>query len=476
MRKKLFPACASYTGTHSVQKASAFTVSTHLKALLVAACIFLSLSLPLANAQENESWLSKGFHEDIRKYLEAEIKAPIDYLSISIDKFRSEDVFFHAITMQGEIKSIPDDEKDDFLITLPYAQDYGVIISRKDDTGRINTRTNLEQKKYITVSSGFSLEKYIISRKQKLSYNIMTDTNPFNSFSKIFKGEADFTILPSQVAERLLLDTGMMNELYVYGTPDDTVLHFNYRFAIRKSDRETFLKLNDAITNMYKNGTIYEIARKNGLSPNVIPNFDMAQAPATANLIFFFSAFALMMTVILFILSFIFSRKIQKRQTERIQDTQTVNLETLELKRQVDEYLLGKVTLTEQTMKDPYSGLFCMSYFKDRVNEEISHHNNMEQVFSIVLLKFKDITAINKKILKAAADMLQEDFNKDCICCYDGICTFEVLFPKHTQDDIQIFAESAAEHLERVTQCSFDTEVIQYGTIKHSDFMEKVFR
>jgi GGDEF domain-containing protein len=169
-------------------------------------------------------------------------------------------------------------------------------------------------------------------------------------------------------------------------------------------------------------------------------------------------------------------RKTQKKKHETPQEAQTAALETLELKRQVDEYLMGQVTLTEQTLKDPYSGLFRMSYFKDRIDEEISRQNNFGQVFSVVLLKFKDISAITMKLLKDAADMVQEDFNKDCICCYDGNGTFEVLLPKHTQDDIQIFAESAAEHLERITRREFDTEVIQYGTIKHSEFMEKVCR
>ena len=333
MRKKLFPAYSTFNGTHPAQKASVSTVSTHIKNVLAAICTLLSLSLPLANAQENESWLSKGFHEDIRKYLEAEIKAPIEYLSISIDKFRSENVFFHAISKEGEMQSIPEAEKDDFLITLPYTQDYAVIISRKDDTGRIDTSTNLEQKRYIMVNGGFSLEKYIISRKQKLSYNITTDTTPFNSFSKIFKGEADFTVLPSLIAEKLLLDTGMMNELYVYGSPDDTLLKFSYRFAIKKSDKETFLKLNDAISRLYNNGTIYEIARKDLIPPIYVPSFAEVPASPLDKFLGTLNILIILSTISFFVLCIFFRHKNHKRKQENHTEVPIMDLETLELKR-----------------------------------------------------------------------------------------------------------------------------------------------
>ena len=466
MRKKLFLPLATIRNT-----------STALaKSVQIAMCMILFLLARTSFAQEKTLWLPAGFHEEIKSRIEAEIKVPIEYLAISIDEFRSEPFFGYDVFKYKEIVPVSESEKENFLISLPYAWDYAVIISRKDENDRLDTSMNLEEKKYITISGSLTSEKYLITRRQKLSYNVTTDTNPFNSFSKIFKGEADFTILPNRIAEQLLLDTSMKNELYVYGSPDDTFLKLSYRIAIKKSDREAFIKLNDTISKMYKNGTFLEVARKNSLPPIFIPNFNETQAPSLSGIIRTLNVIVLITTIFIFLLSIILTRKTQKKKQEIAQDTQTAALETLELKRQVDEYLIGKVTLTEQTLKDPYSGLFCMSYFKDRIDEEISRQNNLGQVFSVVLLKFKDTSAINRKLLKDAADMVQEDFNKDCICCYDGNGTFEVLLPKHTQEDIQIFAESAAEHLERVTNCEFDTEVIQYGTIRHSDFMEKVCR
>ena len=444
---------------------------THLQAII---CLVLCLFARTVNAQDKTMWVPVGFHEEIKSRLEAELSIPIEYLVVSVDEYRSEPFFAYDIFKYKETVPLPESEKENFFISLPYAWDFAVVISRKDEGDMLDSNANLEEKKYITISGNSSPDKYLITKKQKLSYNITTDTNPFNSFSKIFKGEADFTILPSRIADDLLIITSMKNELYVSGTPENSLLKFGYRFAFKKSDGEAFIKLNDTISKMYKTGTLTEIARQNSLSPLFIPNYDEAPAPTLKTVIKNLNIFVLASTLIILLLSLMLVRKTQKKKQGTPQEAQTEALETLELKRQVDEYLMGQVTLTEQTLKDPYSGLFRMSYFKDRIDEEISRQNNFGQVFSVVLLKFKDISAITMKLLKDAADMVQEDFNKDCICCYDGNGTFEVLLPKHTQDDIQIFAESAAEHLERITHCEFDTEVIQYGTIKHSEFMEKV--
>ena len=469
--KKVFPVRAA-SKTSAAAETRKSTVRLALSRALF--CLLLCLFARTVNAQDKTMWVPVDFHEEIKSRLEAELSLPIEYLVVSVDEYRSESFFACDIFKYKEIVPLPESEKDNFFISLPYAWDFAVIISRKDDGDMLDSNANLEEKKYITISGNSSPDKYLITKKQKLSYNITTDTNPFNSFSKIFKGEADFTILPSRIADDLLIMTSMKNELYVSGTPENSLLKFGYRFAVKKSDGEAFIKLNDAISKMYKNGTLVEIARKNSLSPIFIPNYDETPAPTLRTVIKTLNVIVLSSTLIIFLLSLILIRKTQKKKKETPQEVQTAALETLELKRQVDEYLMGQVTLTEQTLKDPYSGLFRMSYFKDRIDEEISRQNNLGQVFSVVLLRFKDISAITMKLLKDAADMVQEDFNKDCICCYDGNGTFEVLLPKHTQDDIQIFAESAAEHLERITHCEFDTEVIQYGTIKHSEFMEKV--
>ena len=445
-------------------------------------CIFLLLCNLFANrlyaqdknSQEKSLLMPLEFHQQVKELIEAEIKTPIEYFAMTTDKYNSEDVFFHDIFEYGGINQVPDNEKDDFLLSLPYTWDFGVVISRKTEGETLDNHSSLKEKKYITISGISSLEKYMVANKQKISYNKTTDTNPFNSFSKIFKGEADFTILPNAIAEMLLVSTGMKNELAVTGTPDDTIMIVNYRFAVRKSDRVTLIKINDAINTFCKNKVLLEIAKNNNMPAQFIPNYDANTDTQQGTTLYTLNVIVLIVTVLLFITSLILTKKTQQLRKKHETEPQEEELETLELKRKVDEYIAGKVTLTEQTLKDPYSGLFRMDYLKDRINEEISRHNNFEQVFSVALLKITDISSITEKMLKEAGSMIQEDFNKGCICGYNGNGTFVVLFPKRTQNDVQIFAESGAEHLERIADCKVAVDVIEYGTMGQTDFMERI--
>ena len=446
-------------------------------ALLAAVIVFFLANSVYAqdkNQQERSLLLPIKFHEEVKQLIEAEVKVPIEYFSMTTDKYNSEDVFYYDIFKYGTMSPISDTEKNDFLVSLPYAWDYGVIISRKAEGETLTNHSNLKEKKYITISGISSLEKQMVANKQKISYNKTTDTNPFNSFSKIFKGEADFTILPNNIAEYLLFSTGMQNELAVSGSPEDTIMVVNYRFAVRKSDKVTLVKINDAINKLYKNKMLFEVANKNYMPTVLIPNYDGTENTKQTTTLYALNIIVLSLMVLLFLIAFYLKKKAQKVRKDQETEAQEEELETLEIKRKVDEYIMGKVTLTEQMLKDPYSGVFRMSYFKDRVTEEINRHNNFNQVFSVALLKINDISSITEKKLREAGSMVQEDFSKDSICGYNGHGTFAVLFPKRTQSDVQIFAEGAAEHLERVTSCTVETEVIEYGTMSQNDFMEKI--
>lgn len=448
-----------------------------LHALLAAVIVFFLISPVYAqekNQQDRSLLMPVKFHQEIKQLVEAEIKAPIEYFSMTTDKYNNSDIFFYDVFQYGSMSPIPDSEKGDFLVSLPYTWDYGVVISRKTEGETLDNHANLKEKKYITITGISSLEKHMVANKQKISYNRTTDTSPFNSFSKIFKGEADFTILPNTIAEFLLLSTGMKNELAVTGSPEDTIMVVNYRFAVKKEDRVTLIKINDAINKLYKNKTLLEVANNNYMPAVFIPNYNGNETTKQSTALYGLNILVLSITIILFISSLILTKKTQKNRKKQALEEQEEELETLELKRKVDEYIMGKVALTEQTLKDPYSGLFRMSYFKDRVNEEINKHTNLDQVFSVALLKINELSTLTEKKLKDAGSMIQEDLNKDCICGYNGHGTFVVLFPKRAQSDIQIFAEGAAEHLERITGCTIETEVVEYGTMSQADFMEKI--
>ena len=435
--------------------------------------LFLIIIIPLG-AEERNLLLPKSFHDEVKEIIEAEIKAPIEYSALTIDEFNSTSLFFPDIFRYGESTPFSDEEKKDFLISLPYTWDYGVIISRKEDNGMLTTKSKLREKKYITISGIFSIEKYMIANRQKISYNITTITNPFNSFSKIFKGEADFTILPSNIAEKLLQSTGMKTELAVSGSPDDTIMKMHYRFAVKSEDKDLLIKINDVIDSLYQSGKLQEIAEKNNVPPPFAPSYYEPTVPQRQTMITVLNITVVSMTVCIFLISLIIHKSTKKKRIKKNGPSQENTLAQLELKRQVEEYLQGKVTLTEQTLKDPYSGLFSMAYFKDRVLEEISRHNNFDQDFCVAVMKFKDVPAITEKMVKDAAAMVQEDFNQDCICSYNGDGAFLVLFPKRAKLDVQIFAEGAEEHLMRVTNCEFETEVFQYGTMKQNEFMERI--
>ena len=251
--KTFFPSrvISETSASAKTRKAAVFSALSR-----VIICLVLCLFVRTVSAQEKTKWFPVGFHEEIKNRIEAELKVPVEYLAISLDEYRSNPVFLYDVYKDTSMNPISESEKDEFLISLPYIWDYAVIISRKDENDWLDPNMNLEEKKYITISGNITSEKYLMSKKQKLSYNITTDTNPFNSFSKIFKEEADFTILPSRVAEMLLQITSMKNELAVSGTPDNTILKFSYRFAIKKSDMDSFIKLNDTISKMYKNGPL----------------------------------------------------------------------------------------------------------------------------------------------------------------------------------------------------------------------------
>jgi len=433
-----------------------------------------TLSAQEKNSQDNILLRHTEFQAQIKQIIEAEIQAPIKYYAITTDEYNSEDVFFCDIFECGGINQVPDSEKDDFLVSLPYTWDFGVIISRNTEGDTLDNHSNLKEKKYITINGISSLEKFMIANKQKISYNKTTDTSPFNSFSKIFKGEADFTILPNAVAEALLVSTGMKNELAVSGSPDDTIMIVNYRFAVRKSERVTLIKINDVINKLCKNKVLQDVAQRNDLPVQFIPNYDVDADIRQSTALYTLNVITLVITILLLIASFYMSKKKHSLRKRQNLEAQEEELEKLELKRKIDEYIAGKVTLTEQTLKDPYSGLFRMDYLKDRINEEISRYSNFEQVFSIALLTISEKTLLTEKNLKESGEMILEDFSKDCICGYNGDATFVILFPKRTKNDIQIFAEGAAEHLERILDCNVETDVIEYGTMSQSDFMERI--
>jgi GGDEF domain-containing protein len=426
------------------------------------------------NLQEKSLLRHADFQTQLKQIIEAEINAPIEYYAMTTDEYNSDDVFFCDIFECGGINHVPDSEKDDFLVSLPYTWDYGVVISRNTEGDTLDNHSNLKEKKYITINGISSLEKFMIANKQKISYNRTTDTSPFNSFSKIFKGEADFTILPNAVAEYLLVSTGMKNELAVTGSPEDTIMIVNYRFAVRKSDRLTLIKINDVINKLCKSKVLLDLAKNNNLPVQFIPNYDANADIRQSTALYTVNTITFILTVLLFIASFYMSKKKHSLRKRQDLEAQEEELEKLELKRKIDEYIAGKVTLTEQTLKDPYSGLFRMDYLKDRISEEISRYNNFEQVFSIALLTISEKASLTEKNLKESGEMVLEDFSKDCICGYNGDATFVILFPKRTKYDIQIFAEGAAEHLERILDCTVETDVIEYGTMSQNDFMERL--
>ncbi|MCR4939472.1 MAG: transporter substrate-binding domain-containing protein [Treponemataceae bacterium] len=435
---------------------------------------FLCLFLYAAAEEEKTFLFIDQFHNDVRSLIEAETQVPIEYFAVTIDEFDHKDSYFYDIFEDREMIPLDCEEKDEMLLSLPYIWDYGVIISRKNENDILQTASKLKEKKYITISGIFSVEKYIIANKQKLSYNITTKTTPFNSFSKIFKGEADFTVLPSRVADKLLQETGMKTELAVSGSPEYYIMKFNYRLAVKKEDKATLVKINDIIYDMYKKGTLAELLKKHHLSQSFIPVCTNSQDLPINSMITVLNTVMISMTLCILQITFLMS-KVRSKKADRINNSNNgESLASLELKRQVDEYLQGKVTLTEQTMKDPYSGLFAIDYFKDGVEEDIRRYTNFDQDFSVAIIKFKDNPSITAKILKDAADMVQEDFSKDCMCSYNGNGAFLVLFPKRTKNDVEIFIEGAAEHLERITNLRFETEVLQYGTTKQSEFMERL--
>lgn len=441
-----------------------------MKKNFIILCFFFSSFFLFSQAKT--FLVPEDFHKEIINIIEKETGVSIQYYSITMDEFKSENVFFSDVFKMDEAVPIKEEEKKNMLLSIPYSFDYGVIISRKGETGMLNAASNLVEKKYITISGIFSLEQYMINNKQKLSYNITTKTNPFNSFSKIFKGEADFTVLPSKIADYLLQETGMKTELFVSGSPESTIMKLHYRFAVKKEDSMALMKINDMIDTLFKEGTLKIIAEKNYIPENLIIHTSKSTETPYSTTVKIINIAILTITICIFLIALIISRNSKKPIVAKSLKSQEETLAELELKRQVDEYLQGKVTLTEQTMKDPYSGLFSMEYFKNRIEEAVSRYNNFDQAFCVAIMKFKDIPEITEKMLKEAADMVQEDFSKESLCSYDGKGAFLVLFPKRTKDDAEIFAEGAEEHLERITGCSFETEVYQYGTMKHKEFME----
>lgn len=440
-----------------------------LKKGLFTATLLLLLFFPLSADATVQVPLE--FMNDVRDTIERTSGLTLDHIAFTMTTYGEDRTFVYDIFQIEDFAPVEGD-RDDYLLTLPFIQDYTVIISRNAEDGKLEEFSDLSGKKYIQVDGHFTFLE-LLPVKEAAAGQTELNYSPLNVFSKIYRGEADYTLLPSITADRLLTETGMKGQLHSSGSADDTIARIGYRFAVRKDEIEKLVQINAAIEKAMESTFMTDIfARYPQFTNNasVSKGMDITEAKATniMNIIVFLAIVA--------ILSDIFFLKMKfNREKKEMEETPRKKEKTeAKIREQLEAYLDRKVSYTERFIMDPYSGLFSIDYFTDVVEKRIMDWNNKEQFFSVAVFRFSNPECISRQMVKTAADIIKEDFNNECVSSYNPAGFFLVLFPRRKAEDVQIFTEGAEDHLSKVTGCSFTSQVLEYGTVSPAEFMEKI--
>ena len=334
---------------------------------------------------------------------------------------------------------MPEEETDktkEYTYTLPYLTDNTVLITRKgediDITKEINTGNN--SRIYAGYKNDCIFRNWLAdSNFYKINYDSITLAD---ALEFILERKADFTILPYHMAQTIILEAGLTDQL----TLSHTLFPIEYRIPVDIDDIETLVKLNDELLKLDEEGILTDIYFKKGIKSNaVIEQESRILKPAILSVLLI--SFCVL-SFIYFIKYYIIYKKSKTQISENNEEDDTIEASTLTLNDKIS-FLTNRnssisAKITENKNTDPYSGFYNTQYINNMINDCFVLYAKKGIPFSIAVID----TSIRNGSSAETVGSIKEEISKflkeagsDIIAAYNGFGVFYILFPNARQDD-----------------------------------------
>jgi hypothetical protein len=327
-----------------------------------------------------------------------------------------------------------DEETAEYTFTLPYLTDDAVLITRKGEDIEIMKEINTGNSDRIY--AGFQNDSLFRSWLADSGFhNMNDDTETFaDALELIIAHQADFTILPNHMAQRVISESGLGYTL----TTSRTLFPIEYRIPVEISDVDSLVILNDELLKLDTKGTLTDIYFRKGIRSNaVIEQESQILRPAVLNLLLLFLC---ILSIIYFIRFYTNYRKtyvIGKKKTNKNDEVSSMTLnDKISLLTSRNSSISAKIAENRNT--DPYSGFYNTQYLNGRISECFISYAKKGVPFSVAVINTNNRTsssADTMNIMKEEISRLLKTPGTEAVAAYNGFGLFYVLFPNAGQDD-----------------------------------------
>lgn len=164
--------------------------------------------------------------------------------------------------------TVTDELLNNLLLTTPYLKNIQVAVAKIDNISSYNNETSLVNKK-VAVESGSAAET-LIEGLSNVNCTLRKLTNQNAAIMEVAAGTSDVAIVDLLLARNTCLSPDYIGTLsYVdIGLCDEEYEEF--AVAFRKSDSKLLYKVNKELEKLKKDGTIFSLALKYGISDSVL--------------------------------------------------------------------------------------------------------------------------------------------------------------------------------------------------------------
>ncbi|MCR4939471.1 MAG: transporter substrate-binding domain-containing protein [Treponemataceae bacterium] len=322
---------------------------------------------------------------------------------------------------------------EDFVYTLPYLTDETVLITRPGED--IEIKNEINKGNSHRIYAGYKNDDIFRSWLKASDFNNIHEESKTleDALELIISCEADFTILPSQMAQWVIKEA-YLNYLL---TTSRTLFPIEYRIPIEKDDAQTLVKINDEILKMKEDGTLLNIYYKLGVKSNIlIEEETKLYKPVLGTILLMIMCVLSIVYFIHFFTNYKKSEKVIKK--EKISDDE---LFSKSINDKISMLTKKNTMLTEQIKenksKDPYTGLYNLDYLRQCINDSFKLYAKQGSPFCIAIIdtfRRNDSLSESLSTMKEEISRLKKKGEARIIAVHNGFGVFYILFPEKKQD------------------------------------------
>lgn len=327
-----------------------------------------------------------------------------------------------------------DEDTAEYTFTLPYLTDDAVLVTRKGEDIEIMKEINTGNSDRIY--AGFKNDTLFQDWLADSGFhNINEESETFaDALEFIIAHQADFTILPNHMAQRVISESGLSYTL----TTSRTLFPIEYRIPVEIDDVDTLVILNDELLKLDTEGTLTDIYFRKGIRSNsVLEQENQILRPAVLNLLLLFVC---ILSIIYFIRFYTSYRKTYVKSKKKQNKNDEVSSMTLNDKISLltsrNSSISAKIAENKNT--DPYTGFYNTQYINGKINDCFISYAKKGVPFSVAVINTNSSNSSSADtiaVMKEEVSRLLKTPGTEAVAAYNGFGLFYILFPNTGQND-----------------------------------------